>query len=683
MGENGGNGKPKILVIGSESEFLEKARESLDTSTYDVSMTSSGEEGLEKAKKENPDAIILGYMEPRGEAFKLHSELREGWLTKNIPLLVVDVNSDEHVTKGWRREEGMLMDADNYIAISGQDSIPVARLLEPARIRERVNTRLKERVNTLKEAILDPDTFCITWEQIPGRGALEMQQDELISNARKAARSGKIHGISVTDNPGGNPALSTEMLCTEIKKLGIEPLVHLASRDKNRSEIESVLHGLTAAEVRNLLVLTGDFPSNEAFRGKSKPVFDLDPIHVLQLIETLNSGLEMEVMRRKRTLTPTEFFAGACVSPFKITEAELMGQYYKLKKKIEAGAKFIITQVGYDARKLHELLQWLKHNGYNVPVLANIYILPLGTARLMSNNQIPGCVVTKKMVSELAIEAKEEDKGVSGRLLRAAKMYAIGKGVGCAGAHIGGHGITYKMVEQIMEKGEELAPNWEKLVHEFDYPQEKGFYFFERDLKTGLNLDKPAARTLKPRVPLMYRFSRLAHVLLFNPNSIILKAFQPIAVFIDTKPRAKHAFGYFEHLAKVALFGCMNCGDCALTDVAYLCPMSQCPKNQRNAPCGGSYDGWCEIYPNERKCVWVKAYERLKPYHEEDEIGARIVPPCNWELWETPSWLNFALGRDHSAIQMGIKPPEHELFLIEAMRLFCGGIARLIGLKKG
>jgi methylenetetrahydrofolate reductase (NADPH) len=54
----------------------------------------------------------------------------------------------------------------------------------------------------------------------------------------------------------------------------------------------------------------------------------------------------------------------------------------------------------------------------------------------------------------------------------------------------------------------------------------------------------------------------------------------------------------------------------------------------------------------------VKAYERLKAYKEEDEIGAHIVPPCNWELFETPSWLNFALGRDHSSKSVGIKPPE-------------------------
>jgi len=165
----------------------------------------------------------------------------------------------------------------------------------------------------------------------------------------------------------------------------------------------------------------------------------------------------------------------------------------------------------------------------------------------------------------------------------------------------------------------------------------------------------PATRSRRPRAPLGYRFARLAHNLLFNEKNIIFKIFRPVAGYIDRRRRLRHAFGYFEHLAKVALFDCMNCGDCALVDVAYLCPMSQCPKNQRNGPCGGSKDGWCEGYPNEKKCVWVLAYERLQAYHEEDKIRTNNVPPCDWTLWHTPSWLNFYLGRDHSARKLGIR----------------------------
>ena len=511
--------------------------------------------------------------------------------------------------------------------------------------------------NRLKNAVIDPGTFCITWEQVAGTGAFEKQQEIIFQNAQRAAREGKVHGISIADSPSGNPAISSEMLCAEIRRLGIEPLVHLALRDKNRNQVESLLYGLAAASVRNLLVVSGDYPAGATLDGKAKPVFDIDPTHVMQLIGMMNRGLEYEVLGKTKTLSPTDFFGGVAVSPFKGTEAELMGQYYKLGKKIRGGAQFIISQVGYDARKMHELLLWLKANGYNTPVLANIYVLTYPAARLMNSNQLPGCVVTDKLLAQLAEERQAEDKGRAVRLQRAARMYAIARGVGYAGAHIGGHGLSYEILEEIIDNGEQLAPRWQELVAEFDYPQQGGFYFFEKDPETGLNLEKPAPRKVKGTKPFMYRFSRIFHEAFFEPRHPFFRGYQRLARRADSIGWMRKAFTYLEHIAKVALFSCQQCGDCALFDAAYLCPTSQCPKSQRLGPCGGSYDGWCEVYPHERQCIWVRAYKQLKAYREEDSIGAYISPPCDWELWETSSWFNFYLGRDHTAKRLGVKPP--------------------------
>ena len=504
---------------------------------------------------------------------------------------------------------------------------------------------------------MDPRVFCVTWEQIPCRGAFEVQQEKVFENVMRAAAGGKVHAISVTDNPGGNPALSTEMLCAQIKKANMEPLVHLACRDKNRNEIESMLYGVAAEGVRNILVLSGDYPSSEGFGGTPKPVYDLDPVNALRLVQEMNGGLAQNVQGKTIRPAPTDFFAGACVSPFKTLESELFVQYAKLRKKIQNGAGFIITQIGYDARKLHELLQWMKVNGYSVPVLLNVYVLPYGAAKIMNANGVAGCVVTDKLLAEIEREKDSADKGKAARLLWAAKQYAIAKGMGCAGAHIGGHGVTYDMVESIIDQGEELSRDWEKLLPEFDYLQEGGFYFFQKDERTGLNTEQPVARTSRSGVPLIYRISRVAHALLFNEKSVLFRMLQPLAARIDASPRARRAFGWSEHMAKTAMFGCMNCGDCALFDVAYICPMSQCPKQQRNGPCGGSYHGWCEAYPEERKCIWVQAYERLKAFDEEDKLADYVVPPTNWALRDTSSWLNFYLGRDHTARRLGIKPP--------------------------
>ena len=644
----------KILVVSSQSELAEMVKQAMEAS-FEVVWAQNQEEGLEKARKEFPEVVILGHLEPQGTTFNLHRRLREGWITRNIPLLVVDIETANGSRRALTMEEGLQMEADQYISLVGANGQALSRLAEPIiRLRERVGKHLKERINTFKEAVLDPDTFCVTWEQVAGRGAFEMQQEEIIENAMKAARRKKVHAVSVTDNPGGNPAISTEMLCTEIRKLGIEPLVHLAFRDKNRNECESLLFGLAALGVRNILMLTGDYPSSAGFKGQPRPVFDLDSVQGLQLVDLMNRGIDYEMAGRRVTLAPTDFFAGGCVSPFKQHESELLGQYNKLRKKIEAGAQFIITQLGYDMRKFHEVLMWLKSSGYHVPVLANIYVLPYGAARVMHANQIPGAVVTDKLLQDIDAERKAEDKGREARYLRAAKMYAVAKGMGFAGAHIGGHGLAYETLEYIIEKGEELGARWQEFIPEFDYPQKNGFYLFKKDEKTGLNVGEEAPRQEKSSRPWIVLLSRIAHSLIFEPRSPLFKCLKPMARLIDRSPRLKSTFTYLEHLAKVILFNCMNCGDCALFDVGYLCPVSQCPKNQRNGPCGGSYQGWCEVYPNERLCIWVKAYRRLKAMGKERDIEKNMVPPCNWELWESSSWLNFYMGRDHLAAKAGI-----------------------------
>ncbi|MBN1567235.1 MAG: methylenetetrahydrofolate reductase C-terminal domain-containing protein [Acidobacteria bacterium] len=522
---------------------------------------------------------------------------------------------------------------------------------------EAIDRELKARENRFKNSMLDPDKFCLVWEQIPGPGAFEMRQETVLVNARLAARSGRVCAISITDNPGGNPAIATDILCAEILKAGIEPLVHIAMRDKSRNQAESLLFQLAALGIHNVLILTGDYPSNLGFTGKSKPVFDLDSVNGLRLVAEMNRGMEREIMRKPVRLAATNFFAGVAFSPFKQMEAEMMGQFYKMRKKMESGADFAITQVGYDARKLHEFQMWLKMTGCQIPALASIYVLSFPVARTMHENHVPGCVVTNKLLNRIAAESESKDKGKQARLDRAAKMFAIVKGMGYKGAYISGQGLPFESIDYIIAKGNELAGSWMDLLPEFEYPQENGFYFFERDAVNGLNTATPARKTQKPKQPCVYLLSRFVHTLIFEPGSLFFKPMQKLMRFIDKSRFRSKVFHFIERCSKTTLYSCKDCGDCALFDAAYLCPVSQCPKDQRNAPCGGSFQGWCEVYPNKQLCIWVQAYLRLKAQHKEDDIAKYIVPPCNWELWQTSSWINYFLGRDHSAKLRGIRPP--------------------------
>nr|WP_320130945.1 methylenetetrahydrofolate reductase C-terminal domain-containing protein [uncultured Holophaga sp.] len=517
-----------------------------------------------------------------------------------------------------------------------------------------------DHLGTFQRSLQDKDTFSVTWELVPGRGAFEKAQDTALLAAEQAAKGGRIHALTITDNPGGHPALSAEMLGVEINRLGIEPLVHFTCKDKNRNQMESLLYGMERGEVRNLLVMTGDYPTG-GYQGRPKPVFDYDPVQVLGMIQAMNEGLEIPGPKGVSRLKPTHFFAGAAGSPFKATEAEQVTQYFKLRKKLQAGAGFIVAQLGYDARKFQELLFMVRRLGFGeIPVLGNIFVLPLGAARLMNRNGLPGCVATDALVSALEGESKDADKGKAKRLERAAKMYAFMKGMGFAGVHIGGHGMSYPDVEYILDRGEELLPGWQDLVREFDFPLKDGFYYFERDPATGLNTEVPAPRPERPDATLRYKAMQVLHHTAFDPHGLLFKPMQTLAGAMDGS-KLEHAYARLEHLCKGVTNDCQACGDCALFDLAYLCPMSQCPKNQRNGPCGGGRDGYCESYPKgcqgERKCIYVRAYERLKSHGAEAQLDGDILPPPNADFKWTSSWQNFFLGRDHSAGKLGIKPP--------------------------
>ena len=260
-------------------------------------------------------------------------------------------------------------------------------------------------------------------------------------------------------------------------------------------------------------------------------------------------------------------------------------------------------------------------------------------------------------MEKLSEERKAQDKGKQARLIRASKMYAIAKGIGYRGAHIGGHGLSYEDVKFIIATGEEFSVHWHDLTAEFDDPQPGGFYLFRRDKKTGMNTREPALAGSRGKRSFVYDLSRIVHNLMLEPKNPLFSSYQRLAARVDRTGGIKKALTAAEHLNKVLLYDCQACGDCALEDTGYLCPVSQCPKGERVGPCGGSFEGWCEVYPRERQCVWVRAYDRLKAYGELEKLKSYIVSPRDWSLDHTSSWLNYYLGRDHTAKRTGIKPP--------------------------
>src|ERR671932_178156 len=100
-----------------------------------------------------------------------------------------------------------------------------------------------------------------------------------------------------------------------------------------------------------------------------------------------------------------------------------------------------------------------------------------------------------------------------------------------------------------------------------------------------------------------------------------------------------------EEISKEKLFDCRMCGQCILHSTGLTCPM-RCPKNLRNGPCGGvRANGNCEVYPD-KPCVWVQAVQGSKRLPLWQNHIHHLMPPVDWQLQGTASWINLLTGRD-------------------------------------
>ena len=154
-------------------------------------------------------------------------------------------------------------------------------------------------------------------------------------------------------------------------------------------------------------------------------------------------------------------------------------------------------------------------------------------------------------------------------------------------------------------------------------------------------------RRTNKNVTLGYQLSKQFHALMFEKG----KGLAPLAEKVckkSTSPGQCPAWlRGVEHVSKMLLFSCRDCGDCSLGETTFLCPESQCAKNQRNGPCGGTRDGKCEVFDFE--CIWARAYDRMKYERKSEQLLDHAPVVQNQGLRGSSSWANFWLGKDHTS----------------------------------
>jgi methylenetetrahydrofolate reductase (NADPH) len=513
--------------------------------------------------------------------------------------------------------------------------------------------------NHLRSA-LSEGRFFFSAELVLGRDHSVPEAEAFVRDA--AAEANGIRIISITDLPGGNPALPPESFAPFIVDKGLTPLAHIAGKDGNRAFLESRLHGLARAGVESILALTGD-AQKEGFRGLPKPVYDLDSVFILLLLKAMREGITYQLGSRSVQTTPFDFLPGAVVNPFKTTEADQMMQLYKLELKLAAGARFIITQLGYNLRKLYEVKQYLECSGMShVPVVANVYVPTATVAKMMREGEVAGCVIPDELIRRLEKDKKPE------RLERAALMVAAARDLGFAGAHVGGFRLSHADFMTIGARSLEIGSEWRRRLDELVFAWPGEFYLFPAGTD-GLSDGRGAMQldTSKPPSSLMQRLTVAFHDHVVSEKSW---AGRFLRSRLGSGPKSAEDVGWrsgawyrlleVSSLYRKATMDCQSCGDCIQDHLSYTgCTMRWCYKQLRNGPCGGSrVDGTCEAHP-ERSCWWSEIYQGTQAAgNDTRRFATTLIPPRDWRLNLTNALANHFVNLDNYAHREQVVAPK-------------------------
>ncbi len=279
----------------------------------------------------------------------------------------------------------------------------------------------------LREA-LESGTFALTAEIGPPKG---VDTAEMLEVAELIAP--RVHSLNVTDNQSAVMRMSSLAGCALLKQHGIEPVLQMTCRDRNRIALQADLLGSAALGVDTVLALTGDH-TTLGDHPQAKPVFDLESVQLLEVIRMLNAGTDMA---GKPLAGTPDFYAGAVVTP----EADpIEPQMHKFRKKVRAGAKFFQTQAVYDAERFKVFAEDARVTGARI--MAGVLLLrSAGMARFMNAN-IAGVFVPEHLIERLAASDKQAATGIeiAAEFIDAVKDH-------CDGVHVMAVGAERKVVD--------------------------------------------------------------------------------------------------------------------------------------------------------------------------------------------------------------------------------------------
>jgi len=249
------------------------------------------------------------------------------------------------------------------------------------------------------EKILEKGEFAVTSECGPPRGA----DPEVIKKKGELIKE-SVDAINVTDNQTSVVRMSSFSSCVLLKQMGINPVLQMVTRDRNRIAIQSDILGAAALGLNNILCLSGD---HQKFgdHPTAKNVYDMDSLQMVQMVTDMRDKAVFQCGDEFKGQT-AKFLIGAAAAPF---ADPIPFRPLRLAKKINAGANFIQTQLIYDIEAFATYMEKVRELGVHEKAYILAGVGPLkspGMAKYMKNN-VPGILVPDEVINRMTEAGKE------------------------------------------------------------------------------------------------------------------------------------------------------------------------------------------------------------------------------------------------------------------------------------
>lgn len=251
------------------------------------------------------------------------------------------------------------------------------------------------------EKLLSKGEFVVTGECGPPKGA-----DVEVVKKKAGYLKGNVDAVNITDNQTSIVRMSSIATSVILKDMGIEPIMQMVTRDRNRIAIQSDIFGAAALGIKNMLCLTGDHQSF-GNHPASKNVFDLDSIQLIQTVKMMRD--EGKVLGGDEIVGVPKMFIGAAVNPF---ADPFEFRVIRLAKKIKAGVDFVQTQCIYNLDKFEKWMEMVRDKGLHEKVYILAGVTPMksvGMACYMQKN-VAGMDVPESIIERLKGVPKEKCK---------------------------------------------------------------------------------------------------------------------------------------------------------------------------------------------------------------------------------------------------------------------------------